>query len=121
MSFMQKLEGQFGTLSTFNIETTNLQPTVQDLCQRMYNLVKEVAIFNCNEGNVAFHKTIEFLEHTVVQKDEMIQNLRAQLEHKTLEMQMAITENTKLTTIMETNTECFTKQCRNQRMPVHYL
>jgi hypothetical protein len=37
-------------------------------------------------------------------------NLRAQLEHKTLEVQTAIAENTKLTTIMETNTECLTKQ-----------
>jgi hypothetical protein len=46
----------------------------------MYNLEKEVAKSNCNEGSVALHKNIEFLEHTVVQKDEMIQNLRAQLE-----------------------------------------
>jgi hypothetical protein len=57
---MQKLEGQFGTLSKFKTETTNLQPTVQDLCQRMYNLEKEVAKSNCNEGSVALHKTIEF-------------------------------------------------------------
>jgi hypothetical protein len=40
----------------------------------------------------------------------MIQNLRAQLENKTLEVQTTIAENTKLTIIMETNTECFTKQ-----------
>jgi fluoride ion exporter CrcB/FEX len=57
---MQKLEGQFGTFSTFKTETTNLQPTVQDLCQRMYNLEKEVATSNCNEGSVALHKKIEF-------------------------------------------------------------
>ena len=60
MSSMQKLEGQFGIFSTFKTETTNLQPTVQDLCQRMYNLEKEVATSNCNEGSVALHKKIEF-------------------------------------------------------------
>jgi hypothetical protein len=60
VSSVQKLEGQFGTLSTFKTETTNLQPTVQDLCQRMYNLEKEVAKSNCNEGSVALHTKIEF-------------------------------------------------------------
>jgi lysophospholipase L1-like esterase len=119
VSSMQKPEGQFCTLSTFKNETTNHQPTAQDLCQRMYNLEKEVAKSNCNEGSVALHKNSEFLEHTVVQKDEMIQNLRAQLEHKTLEMQTAIAENTKLTTIMETNTACFTKQLEQKTVEIN--
>jgi peptidoglycan hydrolase CwlO-like protein len=59
VSSIQTLEGQFCTLSTFKTETTNLQPTVQDLCQIMYNLEKEVAKSNCNEGSVALHKKIE--------------------------------------------------------------
>jgi hypothetical protein len=49
----------------------------------------------------------------------MIQNLRAQLEHKTLEMQTAIAENTKLTTIMETNTVSFTKQLKQQTVEIN--
>ena len=60
VSSMQKLEGQFCTLSTFKTEATNLQPTVQDICQRMCNLEKEVANSNCNEGSVALHRQIEF-------------------------------------------------------------
>jgi UDP-3-O-acyl-N-acetylglucosamine deacetylase len=49
----------------------------------------------------------------------MIQNLRAQLEHKTLEMQTAIAENTKLTTTIEANTECFTKQLEQKTVEIN--
>ena len=49
----------------------------------------------------------------------MIQNLREQLEHITLEVQTAIAENTKLTTIMETNTACFTKQLKQQTVEIN--
>ena len=49
----------------------------------------------------------------------MIQNFRAQIEHKTLEVQTAIVENTKLTTIIETNTECFTKQLEHKIVEIN--
>ena len=49
----------------------------------------------------------------------MIQNLKAQLEHKTLEVQTAIAENTNLTTIMETNTECIAKQLEQNTVEIN--